>query len=163
MTTRARAAPLLLVIDGDSFAHRAFHALPKLDPPRRRPARRTCSPGFTSMLLRLWQAEQPRAVVVGWDTLDVPTYRHELLAGYQSGREFDPELARAARPRARALLEAPGIVCGKAAGYEADDFLAAAVASERARGRHARSSRPPTATRSSSPATTSRSSSRCAA
>ena len=48
--------------------------------------------GFTNMLLRLWQAEQPRAVVVGWDTLFVPTYRHELLPGYQAGREFDPEL-----------------------------------------------------------------------
>ena len=52
----------------------------------------TCSPGFTNMLLRLWEAEQPRAVVVGWDTLFVPTYRHELLPGYQAGREFDPEL-----------------------------------------------------------------------
>ena len=127
----ARAAPLL-VVDGDSFAHRAFHALP-------RSIRRADGgpgnllTGLTSMLLRLWEAEQPRAVVVGWDTLFVPTYRHELLPGYQAGREFDPELLEQL-DLAPALLEAAGVVCGKAAGFEADDFLGAAVVAERARG-----------------------------
>jgi DNA polymerase-1 len=85
------------------------------------------------MLLRLWEAEQPRAVFVGWDTLFVPTYRHEALAGYQAGREFDPELLEQL-DLAPGLLEAAGIVCAKAAGYEADDFLAAAVVSERKHG-----------------------------
>ena len=28
--------------------------------------------GFANMLLRLYEAEQPRAIIVGWDTLDVP-------------------------------------------------------------------------------------------
>jgi DNA polymerase-1 len=85
------------------------------------------------MLVQLWKAEAPRAVVVGWDTLFVPTYRHELLPGYQAGREFDPELLEQL-DLAPALLEAGGIVCGKAEGFEADDFLGAAVAAERARG-----------------------------
>ena len=126
------AARPLLVIDGDSFAHRAFHALPRsIRRSNGRPA--NLLTGLTSMVLRLWQAERPRAVVVGWDTLTVPTYRHELLPGYQSGREFDPELLEQL-DLAPGLLEAAGIVCGKAAGYEADDFLAAAVASERAAG-----------------------------
>jgi DNA polymerase-1 len=31
-------------------------------------------------------------VLVAWDTLDVPTYRHRAFANYQSGRQFDPEL-----------------------------------------------------------------------
>src|SRR6476659_8564028 len=122
----------LLVIDGDSFAHRAFHALP------RSIRRANGSPGnlltgLTSMVLRLWQAERPRAVFVGWDTLTVPTYRHELLAGYQAGREFDPELLEQL-DLAPGLLSAAGIACAKAPGFEADDFLAAAVASERAAG-----------------------------
>jgi DNA polymerase-1 len=85
------------------------------------------------MLLRLWQAERPRAVVVGWDTLGAPTYRNELLAGYQSGRVFDPELLEQL-DLAPGLLAAAGIVCAKAAGYEADDFLAAAVEQEERRG-----------------------------
>jgi len=122
----------LLVVDGDSFAHRAFHSTP-------RSVRRADGgpgnllTGFVSMLVRLWDAERPRAVVVGWDTLFVPTYRHELLPGYQAGREFDPELLEQL-DLAPALLEAGGIVCGKAAGFEADDFLGAAVAAERAHG-----------------------------
>jgi len=121
----------LLVVDGDSFAHRAFHALP------RSIRRADGSPGnlltgLVSMLLRLSEAEEPRAVFVGWDTLFVPTYRHEALSGYQAGREFDPELLEQL-DLAPGLLEAAGIVCAKAAGYEADDFLAAAVSSERTR------------------------------
>ncbi len=125
------SAPLL-VVDGDSFAHRAFHSMPRSV--RRADGRPgNLLTGFTSMLVQLWRAEQPRAVVVGWDTLFVPTYRHELLPGYQAGREFDPELLEQL-DLAPAMLEAGGIVCGKAAGYEADDFLGAAVAAERARG-----------------------------
>jgi len=121
----------LLVVDGDSFAHRAFHALP------RSIRRADGSPGnlltgLVSMLLRLSVAEEPRAVFVGWDTLSIPTYRHEALSGYQAGREFDPELLEQL-DLAPGLLEAAGIVCAKAAGYEADDFLAAAVSSERTR------------------------------
>ena len=122
----------LLVIDGDSFAHRAFHALPR-SIRRANGAPGNLLTGLTSMVLRLWQAERPRAVVVGWDTLTVPTYRHELLPGYQAGRVFDPELLEQL-DLAPGLLEAAGIVCGKAAGYEADDFLAAAVAAERKAG-----------------------------
>ena len=119
------SAPLL-VVDGDSFAHRAFHSTPRSV--RRADGRPgNLLTGFTSMLVRLWHAERPRAVVVGWDTLFVPTYRHELLPGYQAGREFDPELLEQL-DLAPALLEAGGIVCGKAAGFEADDFLGAAVA-----------------------------------
>jgi DNA polymerase-1 len=122
----------LLVVDGDSFAHRAFHALPRsLRRDDGGPANTLI--GFMSMLLRLWQAERPRAVVVGWDTLDVPTYRNVLLPTYQSGREFDPEIVDqlALLPP---LVSSTGIVCGKESGFEADDFLAAAVAAERSRG-----------------------------
>jgi DNA polymerase-1 len=122
----------LLVIDGDSFAHRAFHAMPRsVRRANGRPG--NLLTGLTSMVLRLWQAERPRAVFVGWDTLTVPTYRHEALAGYQAGRVFDPELLEQL-DLAPDLLAAAGIVCGKGAGFEADDFLAAAVASERAAG-----------------------------
>ena len=122
----------LLVVDGDSFAHRAFHALPRtLRRDDGGPANTLI--GFTSMLLRLWKAEQPRAVVVGWDTLFTPTYRNALLATYQSGREFDPEIVEQL-DLLPGLVSSTGIVCGKGAGYEADDFLAAAVATERARG-----------------------------
>jgi DNA polymerase-1 len=122
----------LLAVDGDAFAHRAFHALPRsFRRANGRPG--NALEGFMSMLLRLWQAERPRAVVVGWDTIGAPTYRNELLPGYQSGREFDPEILEQL-DLLPGLVGATGIACGKAAGFEADDFLAAAVAQEQARG-----------------------------
>jgi len=75
----------LLAIDGDSFAHRAYHALPKS-------INRNAVVGFTNMVVRLWEAERPRAVLVGWDSLEFPTYRHELFPTYQSGRVFEPSI-----------------------------------------------------------------------
>src|SRR2546423_12755853 len=115
----------LLAVDGDSFAHRAYHALPKsIRRADGRPAGAIV--GFANMLIRLWEAEQPRAVLVAWDTLTVPTYRHEAFEAYQSGRQFDAELLEqlALLPQ---LVDALGFAYAKAPGYEADDFLAAAA------------------------------------
>jgi DNA polymerase I len=118
----------LLVIDGDSFAHRAYHAIPKtLRRGGGRPGNMLF--GFGTMLLRLWQGELPRTVLVAWDTLEVPTYRHEALAAYQSGREFEAELLEQL-DLLPALVAASGLAYAKAPGYEADDFLGAAVATE---------------------------------
>lgn len=122
----------LLVIDGDSFAHRAYHALPKSI--RRRGNKGAGAIlGFANFLLRLYETEKPRAVLVGWDTLDEPTYRHEALASYQSGRDFDDELVDQLDVLPE-LVAACGFASAKAAGYEADDFLAAAVARQERRG-----------------------------
>ena len=126
------SAPLL-VVDGDSFAHRAYHALPGSIHRRGDGRPGNALFGFTTMLLRLWQAEQPRAVVVGWDTVGIPTYRNELLPGYQSGRVFDDEILEQLDLLPE-LVTSTGIVCGKQAGYEADDFLGAAAAQEERRG-----------------------------
>ncbi|MFL5234471.1 MAG: 5'-3' exonuclease H3TH domain-containing protein [Microvirga sp.] len=122
----------LLVIDGDSFAHRAFHGLPKTIR-RRGDKGGGAIVGFANFLLRLYAGEEPRAVIVGWDTLDAPTYRHEAFADYQSGRQFDPELVDQLEVLPQ-LVAACGFANAKAPGYEADDFLAAAVAAEEARG-----------------------------
>jgi DNA polymerase I len=82
--------------------------------------------GFANFLLRLWDVEQPESVLVGWDSLETPTYRHEALPAYQSGREFEDSIVEqlALLP---AFSESFGFQIGKAGGYEADDFLAAAA------------------------------------
>src|SRR5262249_9672760 len=86
-----RMTELLLAVDGDSFAHRGAQARPKsIRSADGRPAGALV--GFTSMLVGLWAAEQPSAVLVAWDALEVPTCRHEAFAGYQAGREFDDAL-----------------------------------------------------------------------
>jgi DNA polymerase-1 len=119
-------------MDGDSFAHRAYHALPG-SMRRADGGPGNAIVGFTNMLLRLWQDERPRTVLVTWDTLDVPTYRHTALPSYQSGREFDAELLEQLDLLPQ-VVAAAGLAVAKGAGYEADDFLAAAVASEEAAG-----------------------------
>jgi DNA polymerase I len=122
----------LLAIDGDSLAHRAYHALPKtIRGSGGRPAGALV--GFANFLLQLWGTESPRAVLVGWDSLDTPTYRHQAFPEYQSGRVFDPELLEQldALPE---LVQAFGFATAKAPGFEADDFLGAAVAAEEQRG-----------------------------
>jgi DNA polymerase I len=110
----------LLAIDGDSFAHRAYHALPKS-------IRLNAVVGFTNMVVRLWEAERPDAVVVAWDTLSVPTYRHEAFEPYQSGRVFEDSIVEQLEILPE-LTTAFGFIAAKAPGYEADDFLAAAAA-----------------------------------
>jgi DNA polymerase I len=108
-------------VDGDSFAHRAYHSTPKS-------VRLNAVVGFTNMIVTLWERERPDAVMIAWDTLEVPTYRHEAYEAYQSGRIFEPSIVEqlAILPRVSAAL---GFFVGKGAGYEADDFLAAAARS----------------------------------
>src|SRR5579883_2377569 len=125
----------LLVIDGDSFAHRSYHALPKTI--RRSDGNGAGAiVGFANFLLRLYQTERPRAVIVGWDTLEAPTERHKKFPAYQSGREFDDALVDQLRILPE-FVAACGFANAKAPGYEADDFLAAAVAAEERHGRTA--------------------------
>jgi DNA polymerase I len=124
--------PPLLVVDGDSFAHRAYHAVPKT-------IRRAgdlgggAILGFANYLLRFYESERPRAVLVGWDTLEAPTWRRQAFPAYQGGREFDAELVEQLGVLPE-FVAACGFVNAKAAGFEADDFLAAAVAAEEGRG-----------------------------
>jgi DNA polymerase-1 len=122
----------LLVIDGDNFAHRSYHALPKSI---RRKGNRGGGAivGFSNFLLNLYAGERPRAVLVGWDTLGASTYRQELFPPYQGGREFDDEIVEQLDVLPE-FVAACGFANAKAAGYEADDFLAAAAAGEEGRG-----------------------------
>jgi DNA polymerase-1 len=118
----------LLVVDGDNFAHRSYHALPKTI---RRAGNKGGGAivGFANYLIRLYESENPRAVFVGWDTLSEPNWRAKEFADYQGGRVFDDELVEQLEVLPE-LCEAFGFPHGKAAGFEADDFLASAVAAE---------------------------------
>jgi DNA polymerase-1 len=126
------AARPLLVVDGDSFAHRAYHGLPKTI---RRAGNKGGGAivGFANYLLRLYEGEQPRAVVVGWDTLSEPNWRAREFPDYQGGRVFDDELVEQLEVLPE-LVRAFGFVVGKAPGFEADDFLATAARAEEKRG-----------------------------
>jgi DNA polymerase-1 len=121
----------LLTVDGDNLAHRAWHALPKsIKGGDGQPG--NVIVGFLNMLISVWEAEEPRTVFVGFDSVGEPTYRNELLPEYQAGRDFPFGLTNQL-DRLPQLVEALGFAQAKGVGYEADDFLAAAVAAEEAR------------------------------
>ena len=128
-----RARKPLLIIDGDFFAHRAYHGLPKS-------IRRSdgggggAVVGFANFLLRFFANEHPRAVLVGWDTLDQPTYRHQAFA-VLSERARNPRRAIDQLHLLASLSLPPAASpTPRRSGYEADDFVAAAVAAEERRG-----------------------------
>src|ERR1043166_1796595 len=129
--SKATARPLL-VVDGDNFAHRSYHALPKTI---RRKGNRGGGAiiGFSNFLLNLYANEGARAVLVGWDTPGAPAYRPQVFPDYQGGREFDDELVEQLEILPE-FVAACGFAFAKAPGYEADDFLAGAVAAEEGRG-----------------------------
>jgi DNA polymerase I len=121
----------LLVIDGDSLGHRAYHAMPSVEGAGGRPVGLLL--GFANVLLSTLRATQPRAVIVCLDTR-VPSYRHDLLPGYQGQRDpFADDLCEQL-DRMPELAEAFGFAAAKVIPYEADDLLATAVTQEEARG-----------------------------
>lgn len=116
----------LLIVDGDNLTHRAYHSTPKT-------VTNNAIVGFVSMLVRIWQEEQPRGVFVAWDTLGVKTYRDELWPAYQGGRVFEESIVRQLN-LLPTVCQAFGFGVGKEGGFEADDLMAAATRSEVAQG-----------------------------
>jgi DNA polymerase-1 len=118
----------LLVIDGDSFAHRAYHGVPK-SVLRSGGRGGNAILGFANYLVRLHEAEKPRAVFVGWDRLEDDNWRAEELDGYQGGREFEDSIVDQLEDLPE-LMSALGIPWGKGKRYEADDYIASAATME---------------------------------
>ena len=131
MAARANEGPLL-VVDGDSFAHRAYHGVPK-SVERAGGKGGNAILGFTNYLVRLIEAETPRAVFVGWDKLSEPNWRAKELDGYQGGREMDESIVEQLEVLPE-MMSALGFAWGKGDGYEADDYVASAATAEEKRG-----------------------------
>jgi DNA polymerase I len=131
MAARAAEGPLL-VVDGDSLAHRAYHGVPK-SVQRAGGKGGNAILGFTNYLVRLIEAEKPRAVFVGWDKLSEPNWRARELDGYQGGREFEDSIVDQLDVLPE-MMSALGFIWGKGNGYEADDYVASAATAEEKRG-----------------------------
>lgn len=116
-----RVSAPLLIVDGDNLAHRAYHSMPE--------GHGNAVRGFFSILQRIEREEQPRAVVVAWDTLGHDTFRSELWPPYQAGRVFPADLVEQLENLPQ-LCRGFGVGVQKAAGYEADDLIAGAVREE---------------------------------
>ncbi|MEA3349298.1 MAG: DNA polymerase I [Chloroflexota bacterium] len=117
--------PILYLIDGHALAYRAYYALTK----GRSTSRWVTSSGepiagvygFTSVLLRILEQENPDYLAVVFDT--GKTFRDELYPEYKATRAKMPDNLRPQIERIRELVDTFNIPRLEMEGYEADDVL----------------------------------------
>ncbi len=121
MVSNGTSKDILLLIDGHSLLHRAYHAFPR---------NLTTSDGeltnavygFTRILLSVLRKFNPRFVAVSFDTPE-PTFRQQEFAPYKEHRpEMDEELAGQI-PKVHEVVKVLGIPIFEVPGYEADDVI----------------------------------------
>lgn len=112
--------PKLLVLDGNSLIHRAFHALPPLTNSEGQPTNAVY--GFTNMLWKLREEEKPDYLAVAFD-LGKPTIRLKDFAEYKGHRPPTAPELKSQFSLVKEILEAMNIPILELAGYEADDII----------------------------------------
>ncbi|MFZ1828010.1 MAG: DNA polymerase I [Candidatus Competibacteraceae bacterium] len=110
----------LLLVDGSSWLHRAFNALPPLATQAGEPTGALY--GVINMLRRLLVDYQPDALAVVFDAPG-KTFRHEWFPDYKANRPpTDPELVQQIAPL-HAFIRAMGLPLLQISGVEADDVI----------------------------------------
>lgn len=110
----------LLIVDGNSLLHRAYHGYPPLTTPNGELVGAVY--GFSTMLLTAIEKLQPTHVAVAWD-VGKHTFRHEKFAEYKAGRaKTDQELIDQI-DRVKEVVTALAIPQFGIADYEADDII----------------------------------------
>ncbi len=110
----------LAIIDAFSLLYRAFFALPPLT--NKQGEVTNAVYGFTTMLMKLLESEQPDYIVVAFDMPEA-TFRHEAFADYKAQRASMPDTLRPQIPMAYEVLEAMRIPTLGVTGFEADDVI----------------------------------------
>ena len=110
----------LVVIDGNSLLYRAFYALPPLQ--NRRGEYTNAVYGFTTMLLKLLEEENPDYIAVAFDP-PKPSFRARIDESYKAQREKTPMELSEQISRTREILEAMFIPIFEIEDYEADDVI----------------------------------------
>jgi len=111
----------LVLIDGNSYLHRAYHALPKLTDAKGNVVNAVF--GFLKMLNKIIKREQPSHIAVAFDHRK-PTFRHNDFEQYKAHRaEMESELSLQI-PVLREVLKMMNIRYLDYEGFEADDIIA---------------------------------------
>lgn len=114
--------PRLLLVDGNSLLHRAYHALPPLMSSAGVPTNAVY--GLAQMLVSLLEQQPPEAALVAFDAPG-PTFRHQEYPQYKATRKPTPDDLVPQFGLGRQLVEALGLAQAELGGYEADDLIAA--------------------------------------
>jgi 5'-3' exonuclease len=123
-----RPAPVLLAVDGNGLAHRAFHAVGGAAAPPGEACERVLL-----MLARIAVATRPTACVVGFDDPG-SSLRRDRHPGYKSARPPKDDALVGLLDELPGLLQLLGLCVVVPAGLEADDVLGSAAALARRRG-----------------------------
>jgi DNA polymerase-1 len=113
--------PVLYLIDGNAYVHRAFHALPPLTTATGLPI--NAAYGFVRMLLKLMRQYRPEYLAVCFDS-PKPTFRHERYPAYKATRKAMEDDLRVQIPIVQELVDSAGIPRIMRDGFEADDLIA---------------------------------------
>jgi DNA polymerase-1 len=113
---------LIMALDGNSLAYRAFYALPD-DMTNASGQVTNAVYGFTTMLLTLMRDHKPDGVVVVFDRPE-PTFRHDAIPEYKAQRDKAPDILIQQLGMIRELLDVLGVVWWEKAGFEGDDLIA---------------------------------------
>ncbi|MGW8143526.1 MAG: DNA polymerase I [Anaerolineales bacterium] len=121
----------IFLLDGHALAYRTYFALTRGGSGGQRWVTKDGEPtagiyGFASVLLRIFEQEQPEYLMVAFDT--GKTFRDELYKEYKGTREKMPDDLATQMVRVRQLVDAFNIPRLEAEGFEADDVLGSAAA-----------------------------------
>lgn len=113
-------ADTFLIIDGNSLAYRAFHALPLLSTSQG--VITNAVYGFTNMLLKVLARQPVQMVAVCFDK-GKTTFRHKDYSDYKGNRKPTPDELRPQFPLLKELLLSMRIQILELENYEADDLI----------------------------------------
>jgi len=107
-------------VDGSSYVHRAYHAIPGLANSRGFPTNAIL--GFTKMVLKLLEDKKPDYFAIVFDAKG-PTFRHQIYEAYKANRPSMPDDMAVQLPPLKRIATALGIKIFEMEGYEADDII----------------------------------------
>ncbi|ABO50127.1 DNA polymerase I [Desulforamulus reducens MI-1] len=110
----------IIIIDGNSLIHRAFHAIPLLS--NSKGVITNAVYGFTNMVLKVIKEQEPGLVAVAFDK-GKTTFRNQEYAAYKGTRKATPDELRPQFILARDILGAMRIPFFELDGFEADDLI----------------------------------------
>ncbi len=116
----AQERETVYLVDGNSYIHRAYHAIRDLSNSKGLPTNAIF--GFTNMILKLVEEKKPKYLAIVFDTKG-PTFRHQLYDQYKATRPPMPEDLVVQLPYIKRILQALNVKMLEKEGYEADDII----------------------------------------
>mgnify|MGYP006277993605 CR=1 FL=1 len=110
----------IVLIDGNSLLHRAFHALPPLK--TKEGLYTNGVYGFVTMLYKILDDYDPDYICVAFDRKG-PTFRHLEYKEYKAGRKKTPDELGSQFPLLKEVLDRMNIKRLELDSYEADDII----------------------------------------